>query len=93
MLWLAYDSYGDRGAVIKYAAEMDGVADARSIYDICQYPEDRSLRGFTKPVTRLTSLLQGLDKIPDSAVQVLKAEYDSARAAHPTSPSTRSSYR
>lgn len=74
---LHYEGYGDRVAVIKYAAEMDGVADAASIYDICQYSEDRSLRGFTKPVTRLTGVLRGLGKIPDSAVQVLKAEYDS----------------
>ncbi|MGW1780459.1 PIN-like domain-containing protein [Streptomyces sp. NPDC002143] len=74
---LTYEGYGDRVAVIKYAAEMDGVADAASIYDICDYSEDRSLRGFTKPVARLTGLLGRLGKIPESAVHVLKAEYDS----------------
>ncbi|MER8115328.1 PIN-like domain-containing protein [Streptomyces sp. NPDC094031] len=30
---LTYENYEDRVAVIKYAAEMDGVADARSVYD------------------------------------------------------------
>ncbi|MFI1358508.1 PIN-like domain-containing protein [Streptomyces sp. NPDC020898] len=74
---LTYEGYGDRVAVIKYAAEMEGVADATSIYEICQYDEDRSLRGFTKPVTRLTGVLRGLGKISDSAAPVLKAEYDS----------------
>ncbi|MER5514537.1 PIN-like domain-containing protein [Streptomyces sp. NPDC002763] len=73
---LTYEGYGDRVAVIKYAAEMDGVADAASIYDICKYPEDRSLRGFTKPVTRLAGQLRDLGKIPESAVYVMKAKYD-----------------
>jgi hypothetical protein len=73
---LTYEGYGDRVAVIKYAAEMDGVADAASIYDICKFSDERSLKGFTKPVTRLTGLLRRLGKIPESAVQVLKAEYD-----------------
>ncbi|MHA5048938.1 PIN-like domain-containing protein [Streptomyces sp. SD15] len=74
---LTYEGYADRVDVIKYATEVDGVADAKSVYDICQYPEDRSLRGFTKPVTRITRLLGSLGKIPDSAVQVLTAEYAS----------------
>lgn len=73
---LTYENYEDRVAVIKYAAEMDGVADAKSVYDICHYPSGRSLRGFTKPVTRIAGLLRNLGKIPESAVQVLKAEYD-----------------
>ncbi|MFD8508955.1 PIN-like domain-containing protein [Streptomyces sp. NPDC059687] len=73
---LTYENYEDRVAVIKHAADMDGVADAKSVYDICHYPEGRSLRGFTKPVTRITGLLRNLGKIPESAVQVLKAEYD-----------------
>ncbi|MFE6989872.1 hypothetical protein [Streptomyces pharetrae] len=30
---------------------------------------------FTKPVTRITGLLRSLGKLPDSAVQVLKAQY------------------
>lgn len=73
---LTYEGWGGRVNVIEYAAEMDGVASALDVYGICDYPDDRSLRGFTKPVTRITGLLRSLGKIPDSAVQVLKAEYD-----------------
>ncbi|MFJ9897352.1 PIN-like domain-containing protein [Streptomyces sp. NPDC091280] len=73
---LTYEGYGDRVAVIKYAAEMDSVADSASIYDICKYPADRSLRGFTKPVTRLAGQLRDLKKVPESAVYVMKAKYD-----------------
>ncbi|MEH0548447.1 hypothetical protein QA802_36900 [Streptomyces sp. B21-105] len=67
---------GHIGQQSKYAAELDAVADAKSVFDVCQYPEGRSLRGFTKPVTRITGLLRSLGKIPESAVRVLKAEYD-----------------
>lgn len=73
---LTYEDYGDRVAVIKYAAEMGGLADTFSIYDLCDYSEDRSLKGFTRPVTRLTDLLRRRGKIPESAVHVLKAEYE-----------------
>ncbi|QWQ45916.1 hypothetical protein KME66_05585 [Streptomyces sp. YPW6] len=37
----AYENYEDRVSVIKYAAEMDGVADAKSVYDIWHYPSGR----------------------------------------------------
>ncbi|AQS66285.1 PIN-like domain-containing protein [Streptomyces pactum] len=74
---LTYEGYADRVDVIKYAAGMEGVADAKSVYEICQYAEDRSLRGFTKPVTRIARLLGNLGKIPDSAVPALTAEYAS----------------
>ncbi|MET9504891.1 PIN domain-containing protein [Streptomyces sp. NPDC006622] len=74
---LAYEGYEDRVEVIKYAAEREGVVDAKSVHDICQYPEDRSLRGFTEPVTRITRLLESLGRIPDSAVPVLTAAYAS----------------
>ncbi|MFI7294485.1 PIN-like domain-containing protein [Streptomyces sp. NPDC050121] len=86
---LTYEGRGDRVAVIKYAAEMNGVADARSVYDICEYPEDRTLRGFTKPVTRIATLMRNVGTIPDSAVTVLEAKYEtgpgpaSGFAVHP----------
>ncbi|MCX4860774.1 hypothetical protein [Streptomyces canus] len=37
----------------------------------------RRFKGSTEPVTRITGLLRNLGKIPEPAVQVLKAEYDS----------------
>ncbi|CAM5717442.1 hypothetical protein SGLAM104S_06467 [Streptomyces glaucescens] len=61
--------------MIRHAAEWDGFADADAIYIICEYDDDRTLRGFTKPVTGITGLLRSLGKLPDSAVQVLKAQY------------------
>ncbi|WP_200302143.1 PIN domain-containing protein [Streptomyces adelaidensis] len=72
---LAYEGYGDRVAVIRYAAEMDGYVEATSVYDICDYDDDRSLRGFTKPIKRISGNLHEQGLIPDSAVAVLTAQY------------------
>lgn len=72
---LGYEGYEDRVAVIKHAAATNGVADAKSVYDICGYGEDRTLKHFTTPVNRITDVLRSLGKIADSAVRVLKADY------------------
>ncbi|MEU7160283.1 PIN-like domain-containing protein [Streptomyces chrestomyceticus] len=72
---LSYEGYGDRVAVIRHAAEMDGHVEAAAVYDICAYDDDRSLRGFTKPVKRISGNLHERGLIPDTAVPVLTAEY------------------
>lgn len=61
--------------VIRYAAAMDGHAEPEAVYDLCDYDDDRTLRGFTKPITRISRKLQKQGLIPDSAVPVLTAEY------------------
>lgn len=73
---LSYEGYGNRVDVIRYAAEMDGHIEAVSVYDICDYDDDRSLRGFTKPIKRISGKLQEQKVISDSAVPVLTAEYE-----------------
>ncbi|WP_329172529.1 PIN domain-containing protein [Streptomyces decoyicus] len=72
---LSYEGYGDRVAVIRHAAEMDGHVEATSVYDICDYDDDRTLKGFTKPIKRISGNLHAQGIIPDSAVPVLTAEY------------------
>ncbi|MFE2045858.1 PIN-like domain-containing protein [Streptomyces sp. NPDC059477] len=73
---LAGEGYEDRVAVIRHAAARDGVADAKSVYDICGYHQDRTLKGFTTPVNRITNRLRELGLVPESAVRVLTAEYE-----------------
>ncbi|MFC1228686.1 PIN domain-containing protein [Streptomyces sp. Sce081] len=72
---LAYESYVNRVDVIRRAAETDGHVEAVSVYDICGYDDCRTLKGFTKPITRISRNLQEQGLIPDSAVPVLTAEY------------------
>ncbi|MFJ6071696.1 PIN-like domain-containing protein [Streptomyces sp. NPDC093065] len=73
---LAYEGYGNRVDVIRFAADMDGPVEATSVYEICDYDDDRSLRGFTKPITRISRKLMEQGVVPDTAVPVLKAEYE-----------------
>ncbi|MGW0540392.1 PIN domain-containing protein [Streptomyces griseoincarnatus] len=72
---LEYEGYTNRVEVIRYAAAMDGHAEPEAVYDLCDYDDDRTLRGFTKPITRISRKLQKQGLIPDSAVPVLTAEY------------------
>lgn len=73
---LSYEGYTDRVEVIRFAADGDGRIDALSVYDICDYEDDRSLRGFTRPIRRISGKLAEQGVIPDSAVAVLTAEYE-----------------
>ncbi|MFE9049167.1 MULTISPECIES: PIN domain-containing protein [Streptomyces] len=73
---LSYEGYGNRVDVIRYAAEMDGLIEASSVYEICDYDDERSLRGFTRPIKRISGNLMEQGVIPDSAVPVLTAEYE-----------------
>lgn len=73
---LAYEGYQNRVDVIKYAAEMDGFVSALSVCEICDYDDDRTLRGFTRPVKRITGQLRQLGKIAESAVSVLETRYE-----------------
>ncbi|MFE4665239.1 PIN-like domain-containing protein [Streptomyces sp. NPDC056716] len=72
---LRYEGYEDRVAVIRHAAAKNGVADAKSVYNICGYDPDRTLKHFTTPVNRITVGLRGLGLISESAVRVLTTEY------------------
>jgi hypothetical protein len=72
---LEYEGYANRVAVIRYAADTDGHAEPEAVYDLCDYGDDRTLKGFTKPIARISRKLQEQGMIPDSAVPVLTAEY------------------
>ncbi len=72
---LVYEGYTNRVDVIRYAADAGGEVEAELVYDLCDYDDDRTLRGFTKPISRISRKLQSQGLIADSAVQVLKAEY------------------
>ncbi|MGW1809153.1 PIN-like domain-containing protein [Streptomyces sp. NPDC002078] len=73
---LTYEGYQNRVDVILHAAECGGFAGAEAVYDICGYDADRTLRGFTRPVKRISGLLRQVGKIPESAVSVLETEYE-----------------
>lgn len=62
--------------VIRRAAERGGVIERDEVYEICGYGPDRSLRGFTRPITRVTGALQ-LEGVLDEGIEpLLTPQYD-----------------
>jgi hypothetical protein len=62
-------------AVIERAALDGGFVDRETVYLIGDYPEERSLRGFTRPVNRIAQTFRDEGRIDESAVDVLEAVY------------------
>jgi hypothetical protein len=63
-------------AVIRQATLRDGYVDRERVYDIGQYPAGRSLKGFTRPISRITQSLRDNGSIPENAVDILQTVYD-----------------
>ncbi|GAA2903647.1 hypothetical protein [Streptomyces mexicanus] len=52
------------------------MTDTDTVYAICWYDEDRTLRGFTRPVKRISGQLRQLGEIAQTAVPVLVTQYE-----------------
>lgn len=61
--------------VILQAAAAGGFIGRDTVYAIGEYPEERSLRGFTRPITRLTQGFRDSERVDESAVDLLEARY------------------
>lgn len=62
--------------VIREAIDNDGTISRARVYEITERDEGQSLRGFTRPVARITQLLQEEGEIPDNLPKLLSAYYD-----------------
>jgi len=68
--------------VIRTAAELGGMIDRETVYEICGYDDSRMLRGFTRPAARITSDLQREGLVADRVTPMLVPLYpDDVRAA------------
>jgi hypothetical protein len=65
-----------RESVIRRAAMQDGFVSREQVYEMGNYPADRTLRAFTRPVNRIAQLFRDAGDIPQSAVDVLWAVYN-----------------
>lgn len=63
-------------AVIRLAAEQGGFVSREEVYELGEYDAERSLRGFTRPVSRIAQELRDAGVVPDNAVDVLLPVYD-----------------
>jgi hypothetical protein len=62
--------------VIVAAARQGGFINREDVYQIAEYPMERTLRGFTRPVKRIAGELRSDGLIPEDAPHALVAIYD-----------------
>ncbi|WP_410619613.1 PIN-like domain-containing protein [Amycolatopsis sp. cmx-8-4] len=79
----------DREAPVQAAAlrlatpDQNGRVSREKVYELGGYADDRMLRGFTRPVRRLTATLQGEGAVPTRVAPVFVARYpDGVKASY-----------
>lgn len=65
-----------QAAVLMYAARNGGSIDREKVYEIGEYDSSRSLRGFSRPLTRIAQGLRDAEDIDSEAVELLETAYD-----------------
>jgi hypothetical protein len=60
---------------IRAAAESGGFISREDVYELAGYSEDRSLRGFTRPITRIANSFKAEGLIPHDAAPILRTMY------------------
>lgn len=67
--------------VIRVAAARGGQISRSEIYQVCGYEDDRMLRGFSRPTTRITADLQNAGIVADGVEPALTPIYIGVKAA------------
>ena len=72
---------------IRHAAASGGRVSREQVYELGGFPDDRMLRGFTRPPARLTAALQAEGVVPDGVLPIFVARYpDGVKASYFTVP-------
>lgn len=74
---LAIEAPVQEAAIIR-AAEADGFVSREEVYQLGHYDSSRTLRGFTRPVRRISQEFRESGELPSSAKEVLEAVYESS---------------
>ena len=64
-----------QATLIREAAASDGTVSRDRVYELAGYPNDRTLRGLTRPVRRLTADLAAEGNVPPGAAEALRTIY------------------
>jgi len=75
---LIHEGWTPQEHAIRLAASRGGLIERQIVYDLGGYGEGRSLRGFTRPVNRITQEFRQAGIVPESAIDVLQTVYDPA---------------
>jgi PIN like domain len=65
-----------QASILEYAASHGGFIPRMKVYEIAGYAKGRQLKGFTRPINRITGRLCDEEQINESAVDLLTAIYD-----------------
>ena len=65
-----------QGPVLEHAALGGGFIEREMVYEIGDYDRGRQLKGFTRPIIRITRILREDDLIDEAAVDLFVAVYD-----------------
>ena len=65
-----------QAGAIRVAAVEGGFVSRERVYELGGYPEERSLRGFTRPINRITQQLRSEGVLPENAIDIFWAEYN-----------------
>lgn len=65
-----------QSATIRFAAANSGFIHRKKVYEIGDYAEKRTLKGFTKPVTRTVQEMRDSGTLPADAIDVLETVYN-----------------
>lgn len=68
---------------IRLAAQSGGRVTREQVFELGEFPDDRMLRGFTRPPARLTAALQAKRIVPDNVLPIFVARYpDGVKASY-----------
>lgn len=70
-----------QAAVIQEALNHHGYITRERVYRIGRYPKGRSLRGFTRPTSRIVAAMKSEGWIPDNAAGLLASSYQNGVVA------------
>ncbi len=65
-----------QSATVRLAAQQGGFVSREQVYQVGRYDDDRSLRGFTRPVNRIVQEMRAQGRLPEDAVDMLTTRYD-----------------
>ncbi|WFE92733.1 PIN-like domain-containing protein [Micromonospora sp. WMMD987] len=70
------DEAPSQALVLVQAANQGGYVTRSQVFEVANYPEERSLRGFTRPFNRIAQLMREEGRLPEQAVDLFRAVYN-----------------
>jgi hypothetical protein len=73
---LEYDGADVQAATIRKALESGGAISRAEVYRIGNYEAGRTLKGFTRPVSRIVNRMRAVGDVPAAAAELLESGYN-----------------